>query len=138
MERIDDVYRELDDTENSPDLIGQTEVNINTQEEQMLAVVQEDPETSQTSEHEQVENNSTTGAANQPEDDNSVTSITATNIPVQRIETLKVSYNNNIFNLLLYMHRARHAKGGFLVVVMSDVFLSSFEQKGYYVGSLSS
>ena len=88
MERIDAIYRELDDTDNSPDLTGQTEVNLNTQEEQMLAVVQEDPEPS---EHEQVEDDSIAGTTNQPEDNNSTTAI-VTNIPVQRIESLKVCY----------------------------------------------
>ena len=60
----------------------------------MLAVVQEDPETSQSSEHEQVEDDSVAGpgVTNQPEDNcySSSTSI-ATNIPVKRIEALKVS-----------------------------------------------
>ena len=50
--------------------------------------MQEDPEPS---EHEQVEDDSIAGNTNQPEDNNSATAI-ATNIPVQRIEALKVCY----------------------------------------------
>ena len=90
MERIDAIHRELDDTENSPELMGQAEaaeVNLNTQEEQMLAVVQEDPEPV-TPENEQVEDDSNTGATNQPEEDSRMD--TTTNTPVQRIEALKV------------------------------------------------
>ena len=87
MERIDAVHRELDDTENSPELIGQAEeVNLNTQEEQMLAVVQEDPEPI-APENEQVEDASNAGTTNQPEDSRADI---ATSTPIQRIEALKV------------------------------------------------
>ena len=88
MENMDTVLRELDDTENSPDLTDQTEINLNTQEEQMLAVVLEDSEPN-ASEPEQVEDDSFAAATNQARDNDSTTA-TATNIPVQRIEALKV------------------------------------------------
>lgn len=94
MERIDAVHGELDDTENSPELEGQTEVNSNTQEEQMLDIVQEDPELITedpepiVAETVQVEDDSNTvGTRNQMGD--SMTTA-ATDVPVQRIEALKV------------------------------------------------
>lgn len=92
MERIDAVYRELDDTENSPELTGQAgDDNTNTQEEEMLAVVQEDPEPIITPEPNEEEDVSNTGATNQPEDSRTAISTSNMSTPQQqRIEALKV------------------------------------------------
>ena len=90
MEKIGAVDRELDDIEVSTDLVEQTEVTINliTQEEPILAVVHEDSEP-RSSECEQV---AIAGGTSQVEDyDPTRSTGTATNIPVQRIEALKVN-----------------------------------------------
>ena len=73
MGTIDDVLREFDDTEKSPDLdvTNQTEVNLNTQEEQIIAVAPSEAKTL-----EQAEHNESASAT--------------TNIPVERIQVLKV------------------------------------------------
>ena len=96
MERIDAVHRELDDTENSPELEEQTEVNSNTQEEQMLDIVQEDPEPITedpepiVAETVQVEDDSNTAGARNQMGDSMTTTAAAIDVPVQRIEALKV------------------------------------------------
>lgn len=102
MERIDAVCRELDDTENSPEQTGQAEANLNTQEEQMLAVVQEDPEVPEPTPPEngqgEGDSRSNEGARNQPEV--SRTAAVSTSTPVQRLEALKVLLTSYIRHVL--------------------------------------